>query len=468
MRGLAGPDNTAGAKSFTSDPRTYRRSGPTSASARHMMTRPLIIALLLLALVAGSADAATYYVSPGGSDRSSGRSAAEAWRSVSRVNRAALQPGDVVRFAGGATFTDQTLMPRRSGTAAAPITFGSYGSGRASIANGRGAVWLPPGRDHLVFDGLRLTSGGGLTIFAGSGTAPGSRNITIRNSILFNSSASAVGSWQPTDVGWRIVDNTITHTGDSAIISLGRGTLIRRNRISDVGWNDAIDWDRHGVYAKGPDQVIAHNDISGVPDGQAVSLRFRGARVYGNALHNVEDAVGFFDYDSGPAPKSPSYVYGNKVWDVGGWFFYYAGQRDPNGRVPSVGFVVANNSVWLSSATEAVNVSEPRDSHVTFANNLVAGSYRSAFRGLAGRTSEYNNAWSGGEFNIPSTASDVRANPRIALPSFAPAAGSPLIDRGSVSIPGLPYRRACDGTPFSFCGRAPEIGAVERGARSGA
>jgi hypothetical protein len=445
-------------------------AGAVTRSLRRntLMTRPLVIALLLCALTAGSADAATYYVSPSGSDRDSGHSAAEAWRSVWRVNRAALRPGDVVRFAGGATFTDQTLMPGRSGTASAPITFGSYGGGLATISNGRGAVWLEPGLDHLVFDGLRLTSGGGVTVFADSGSAPGSSDITIRNSVLFNSSASAIGSWQPTDTGWRIVNNTITHTGDSAIISFGRGTVISRNRISDVGWNAGIDWDKHGIYSKGPYHVITGNDIRGVPDGQGVSLRFRGARVYRNAIHDVDDAIAFFDYDPGAQPKALSYVYGNKIWNVNGWFFYYSGQRDPQGRVPSVGFVVASNSAWLTGATEAVNVSEERNADVTFANNLVAGSYRSAFRGLAGRTSEHNNAWSGGAFNIPSTASNVRANPRIVLPSFAPAAGSPLVDRGSISIPGLPFRRACDGTPFSFCGSAPEIGAVERGARSGA
>lgn len=430
-----------------------------------MMTRPLVIALVLYAAAAGSAQAATYYVSPNGSDRNSGRSAAEPWKTVSRVNHAALGPGDIIRFAGGALFADQTLMPPASGTAAAPITFGSYGGGRATLSNRRAAVWLPPGRNHLVFDGLRLTSGGGTTVFADSGSAPGSSHVTIRNSVIFNTAGSAIGVWQPTDTNWRIVNNTISHTGDSAIITLGRGTVIRGNRISDVGWNDAIGWDRHGIYAKGPDQVIAYNDISGVGNGQGVSLRFRGARVYGNAIHDVKEALAFFDYDPSQA-KTPSLVYGNRVWNAARWFFYYSGQRDPHGRVPSVPFVIANNSVWLSGAIEAVNVSESRGAHVTFANNFVGGAYSSAFRGLAGKTSAYHNAWSGGASNIPATGSDVVVNARIPVPSFIPAA--PLIDRGSASVPGLTYRRGCNGTPFSFCGRAPEIGAVEQPARSGA
>src|SRR5262249_5041856 len=43
----------------------------------------------------------TYYVSPSGSDSNPGTSPASAWRTVSRVNRADLSPGDAVLFQGG-------------------------------------------------------------------------------------------------------------------------------------------------------------------------------------------------------------------------------------------------------------------------------------------------------------------------------------------------------------------------------
>ena len=67
--------------------------------------------LVLAAVVATAASAnagstpATYYVSPSGSDTNAGTVAAP-WKTVARVNRASLSPGDTVLFQGGAAFSD--------------------------------------------------------------------------------------------------------------------------------------------------------------------------------------------------------------------------------------------------------------------------------------------------------------------------------------------------------------------------
>ena len=75
-----------------------------------------------------------------------------------RVNRARLAPGDGVLFQGGRTFSDDALMPQGSGASGAPIVFGSYGSGEASITQG---VWFV-GSDWLTFDNLSLGPEAGL------------------------------------------------------------------------------------------------------------------------------------------------------------------------------------------------------------------------------------------------------------------------------------------------------------------
>ena len=108
----------------------------------HMRRRRILLVLvaaLLGASAAPAAGAATYYVSASGSDSAAGTSPTSAWRTVGKVNGAALQPGDVVLFEGGATFSDAALMPSRSGTSGARIVYGSYGSGRAALPRG---IWL--------------------------------------------------------------------------------------------------------------------------------------------------------------------------------------------------------------------------------------------------------------------------------------------------------------------------------------
>lgn len=91
-----------------------------------------------------AASAADYYVSSAGADTKTGTSPSAAWRTLSRVNGVTLRPGDRVLLRGGDTFSGTlTLDAADRGTATAPVTVTSYGTGRATIAagNGRG-VWV--------------------------------------------------------------------------------------------------------------------------------------------------------------------------------------------------------------------------------------------------------------------------------------------------------------------------------------
>ncbi|HYO07457.1 MAG TPA: right-handed parallel beta-helix repeat-containing protein [Tepidisphaeraceae bacterium] len=81
--------------------------------------------------------AATYYVSPLGSDAAAGTSITTPWKSIDRVNNATLKPGDKVLFQGGKSFGGSLYLgSREGGTATAQIAFGSYGTGRATINSG--------------------------------------------------------------------------------------------------------------------------------------------------------------------------------------------------------------------------------------------------------------------------------------------------------------------------------------------
>jgi parallel beta-helix repeat protein len=82
----------------------------------------------------------TYYVSsvnPAANDANPGTQAAP-WRSLARVQTAiaTLRPGDQVLFERGGTFSGSLSTTRLTGTTAAPIVFGAYGSGAAPIISG--------------------------------------------------------------------------------------------------------------------------------------------------------------------------------------------------------------------------------------------------------------------------------------------------------------------------------------------
>ena len=103
---------------------------------------------------------ATYYVSDStGNDAQSGMSTSSAWKTLSKVNSFAFQPGDTVLFKRGDIWNMQQLKITRDGQAEKPITFSAYGTGErpkfdASLAESPFYGVYVVGRSWIVVDGL--------------------------------------------------------------------------------------------------------------------------------------------------------------------------------------------------------------------------------------------------------------------------------------------------------------------------
>jgi hypothetical protein len=79
----------------------------------------------------------TYYISPTGSDASSGTSTSTAWKTFVNVNAKSFAAGDQILLQAGATFTGKMAFGSDDkGTTAAPIKIAVYGGKRASINAG--------------------------------------------------------------------------------------------------------------------------------------------------------------------------------------------------------------------------------------------------------------------------------------------------------------------------------------------
>jgi hypothetical protein len=116
---------------------------------RRLVSRATAAALCALAVVLASivlvpaqrayAAGTTYYVSTSGNDSNAGTSTSAPWRSLTKVNSTTFQPGDVIRFEAGDSWTGQ-LWPKGSGTDGAPISIDSYGAGAKPQIAGQGTV----------------------------------------------------------------------------------------------------------------------------------------------------------------------------------------------------------------------------------------------------------------------------------------------------------------------------------------
>jgi hypothetical protein len=122
-------------------------------TARVVRAAAVAVAGLTLLIAPGQAARATsaslrtahaagtvFYVdAAAGNDASAGTSEAAPWKSLGKVNATTFQAGDRVLLRAGQRWTGQ-LWPKGSGTAAAPATIDSYGSGAKPRIDGAGQV----------------------------------------------------------------------------------------------------------------------------------------------------------------------------------------------------------------------------------------------------------------------------------------------------------------------------------------
>ena len=141
--------------------RPWRRS-PRVAKRPPRSVLPWRRAGLLVEPLESRVVPSTYYVSPSGDDGNPGTAPDNAWQSIAKVNGTAFQPGDTILFQGGATFAGSlTLDPTHEpGSAAAPITFGSYGGGTAVISSGGAAGLIDHDAGGLVLSNLAFAGSG--------------------------------------------------------------------------------------------------------------------------------------------------------------------------------------------------------------------------------------------------------------------------------------------------------------------
>ena len=126
------------------------------------MPKKLVYILILITAVfmfrfttvSHTAVAATYYVSSStGDDNNNGLSDGAAFATINHVNSLNLEPGDTILFKCGDIWRAESLVIIYSGTAVAPITFGSY---PADCADKSHHFWrsthhrlVPSKRQHL-------------------------------------------------------------------------------------------------------------------------------------------------------------------------------------------------------------------------------------------------------------------------------------------------------------------------------
>jgi Right handed beta helix region len=322
-----------------------------------------------------SSAGTVYYVAPDGRDSNRGTSPSRPWRTVARVNRAALRAGDEVLFQGGSTFSDATLMPgfgfNASGTPDAPIVFGSYGAGRAQLSRG---IWLGTnaahtgGPSHLVFQDLRLGPNQGF-----QGTGDYIKLVGLSIGPLLPPQGSQETGIASEGSHWVIEDNTIYDTGDSGMLlgfsagapgDLAGGTdyLVSHNTVTHTGLDRRLSYALHAIYLKVADATVTENRLTYFHD-DGVSLRYRDAMVSHNYIAHGGIGIAWYQYDAQPGTTE---MIANTIVDTDQAGIFVCGVAEACNQ-PIESFIVKRN-LMQSTGSRGMNLQPTSGTYLVQAN----------------------------------------------------------------------------------------------------
>ncbi len=295
----------------------------------------------------------TYYVSPSGSDTNPGTSPAGAWKTVARVNRAHLSPGDGVLFQGGQAFADEVLMPSVSGILGKPIVFGSYGQGIATLPQG---AWFV--QHDLAFESLAFSS----TFYGGSAVHGPSDDVTLDGvSISLPAGNQVLGLYTNGD-HWVIENSRISGSGLSGMLLNGDDYLIADNTLTGVGLSTTNGYNNHGIYLDASDATITGNTITGAAES-AISVRYRSSRIIDNSLSGADIGIDYYQFDS---TAGSSVWAGNTISNTTAADVFICGTRE-GCRQPLENFTITGNRMTKTSGTY-MNLQPTRGSYVRSGN----------------------------------------------------------------------------------------------------
>jgi hypothetical protein len=418
--------------------------------------------LLVASLVAGASPsgaasatatatataARTFYVDcAAGSDTAAGTSTSTAWRTLDRVNRQALLPGDRVRLKRTCVFDGQRLLVTASGTSTAPITITAYGSGtRPTIRNGLNQDVLVSG-SWVVVEYLILTHtprqttacGQPIGIYYGVNLVAGSHDVVVHDNLVSGAQAGvhlAEGSW-----GNHVVANTITGN----------------NVLDAFHANPAQDLGAWGVLVNGDRSEVAWNtfrDNRAVCSNQGYKLMSNTVEVYGgvgNVVHHNRSTGERVFSELGGTAANPAgdtvFAYNEFVSTLADSRFVVTRGAQDTLYGPVTSTTVVHNTTYQTGPRSqgVVCILGCSPSVLTMQGNVVWAEEKSVYADAAFSESGdvfWNTA--GAPFvqmPAPLSPTSVAADPRFtsrATGVLSLAAGSPAVDRVPEAAP-LPF-----------------------------
>ncbi len=237
---------------------------------------------------ARSTGGTAYYVdSESGDDSNSGTSAAEAWRSLDKVNAVIFAPGDRILFRAGTRYVGQ-LRPQGSGKAGRPIIVDTFGEGPKPRIDGEGRypetvlLWNV---EYWEIRNLEITNTGETRGERRSGIVVGvedfgtAHHIHLKHLYLHDVNGSNVKEKGGSGIRWHCGGKKVKSRFDGLLIE--RCHLLRTDRNGITGWSEY--WSRQEWHPS-LNVVIRKNMLKDIGGDGIVPIGCDGALIEHNVL----------------------------------------------------------------------------------------------------------------------------------------------------------------------------------------
>jgi hypothetical protein len=377
-----------------------------------------------ISAISPSARAASYAVSPSGSDTASGLSGAP-WRTIQRA-LTTVKAGDVVTVEDG-TYAGLAC-DGVSGTAAAPIVFRSRNRWGAKVTSAtpdstEDFVQLSS-CSYVTLDGFEVSGAprSGIAILGNQNDGSDARGVIIQNCYSHNNGGTSKagrhdGVFSGFALDLTIQDNRIDMTGEHGIY------------VSNAADNPAIL--RNDVSNTGNNCIQINADLSTGGDGLISNWRIEG-----NTVRNCNGSAGF-NLDGAIHGVARNNVIYNAT---GAGITLFKG----DGAEASHDNLIVNNTVYNPTGSRsAIQVADGANNNVIFNNIFISQATGLEVQTVTGLQHDYNlvSSYDG------ATASAHESTPANAAALFANAAGGDLrlaaptpavaIDKGTAAFGGM-------------------------------
>jgi Right handed beta helix region len=360
----------------------------------------------------------TFYVTVAGNDGNTGQgtTAGLAWKTLTPVNARTWLPGDICNFNGGETFTGNVFIQNVASTQASPVTFQSYGTGRATINT-----------TNVANVGFYVYKMGGMVIQNLNFTGPGVTS--TKEGIFFYNDAAGNVVYPYV----RIINCNITGYMTGIVIGGGAGTAgysdiridnceVFANRKNGIQMFGSANYALANVYI-GNTKTYNNTGLASQssPTGSGIELsRINGGTVElctsfgnGSANTNVAGPVGIwcyssnnvviqkcesydnlsgggdgdgFDLDGGCTNCTIQYCYSHGNKGAGFALFQYAGATTYSGNV--IRYCISENdklagiALWGANTTDKITNSSVYNNTIYASLNPALDVYNSNLSGI--------------------------------------------------------------------------------------